>query len=52
MKNKLKDWLIDIIEEKMDIYVGYEVSVSELTYILFEEENVGGSFASNTNEAK
>lgn len=52
MKNELKDWLIDIIEEKMDIYVGYKVSISELVYKLFEVENVDGSFSYNTKEAE
>ena len=52
MKNGLKDWLIDIIKERLDDRIGYTSNTAQLAYDLFEGENGDGSFTYNTPEAK
>lgn len=52
MKNELKDWLIDIIKERLDDRIGYTSNTAQLAYDLFEGEDVDGSFTYNRPEAK
>ena len=52
MKNGLKDWLIDIIKERLDDRIGYTSNTAQLAYDLFEGENVDESFTYNIPEAK
>ena len=52
MKNELKDWIIDIIKERLDDRIGYTSNTAQLAYDLFEGENGDGSFTYNTPEAK
>ena len=52
MKNELKDWLIDIIKERLDDRIGYTSNTAQLAYDLFEGEDVDGSFTYNIPEAK
>lgn len=49
--NKVKDFVKDLIIDKLDLYKNTEHYACDLAYALFEEENVNGTYHFSTYKA-